>query len=151
MHSYQAYMVIFGDDVLPKIQDAWKEYQAGCNADETVSYLSFQNKEARRLLAGESEDVRKQCDEYRKRGKEVTAEEKQTYAVISSLFLRRSVDICGALQWNRQYDQDATGRAGQHRATNRLGWHYPRRWSESAQGQEYYGVVSNFRNSVTDQ
>ena len=82
MHAYQAYIVMFGETVLPKIADAYSKYMKTMqdqDAKDIMSQLAFQGKEARKMLAAESAEIKQEVEDFRKGMKEIGADEKQAY------------------------------------------------------------------------
>ena len=72
MHPYQAYLKLYGERVMPEIHAAFEAWNADQpppkdEKERKSRTLSFQNKEAERRLAEESDDVKKQVEAYRRK------------------------------------------------------------------------------------
>ena len=86
MHPHQAYEHLYKSTVMPKIKEAYATYlkeTEGKDEDEILTWMAFRGREAKNLLAKESEDVKERVENYRnsKRGKHTSKKAKIRYVV----------------------------------------------------------------------
>lgn len=66
--AYQVYIHLYNDTVLPKIREAYDTYRSLLGeGTKPRHFLAFMKDEAEKMLAGESEEIRKEVEEFRKK------------------------------------------------------------------------------------